>query len=83
MAAEHARCVKGQESNYCTHIKQKQTKPSKSAKTAEINDGIKQWCQALLVDICLFVVPDTILLVCKNKEIQQRNKFFYCLVSLL
>jgi hypothetical protein len=56
MAGEPARCVKGQESSYYIRIQQKQTKPSKFAKTAGIN---KQWCQAPLVDICPFAVPDT------------------------
>jgi hypothetical protein len=51
-----ARYVEEQESNYYIHIKQKQTKPSKFAKTAGINN---QRCQAPLVDICPFGVPDT------------------------
>ena len=38
MAGEHAHYVKEQESSYCIHIKQKQTKPLKSAKTAAINN---------------------------------------------
>jgi hypothetical protein len=38
MAAEHARCVKEQESSYYIRIKQKQTKPSKYAKTAAIDN---------------------------------------------
>ena len=38
MGAEPVRYVKEQESNYYIHIKQKQTKPSKFAKTAGIKN---------------------------------------------
>ncbi|WP_335383170.1 hypothetical protein [Neobacillus drentensis] len=37
IAAEHVRSAKEQESSSCIHIKQKQIKPSKSAKTAGLN----------------------------------------------
>jgi hypothetical protein len=38
MAAGHARYVKEQESSFCIHTKQKQTKPSKSVNFAGINN---------------------------------------------
>jgi hypothetical protein len=54
MGAEHARSVKEQESSSCTHIKQKQIKPSKFARTAGLNNiGVRHRAWTFVFLRCL------------------------------